>query len=210
MTKLHLRGVSFSLKQKQHSMKLHTTKNLIVQRLQANLHIIKLIIGSCESMLEIKDESIQLIVTSPPYYNAPFDYRDHFENYDRYLELIESFAQESFRVLEKGRIAAINTDDMLVNGVKFPIVADTTKIFQNAGFNYRDRIIWKKPDGYLPYKQAQRSFIAKSISDVFHPDNLLESILIFQKGKFNYKSKSKEEKDESKLIKKSFKKMAGT
>jgi len=32
---------------------------------------------------------------------------------------------------------------MLVNGEKFPIVADVTKIFINTGFKYRDRIIWK-------------------------------------------------------------------
>ncbi len=54
-----------------------------------------------------------------------------------------------FRVLQNGRIAVLNIDDMLVNGEKFPIVADVTKMFQDAGFRYRDMIIWKKPDGYF-------------------------------------------------------------
>ena len=36
---------------------------------------------------------------------------------------------------------------MLVNGQKFPIVADITKIMIKAGFRYRDRIVWVKPRG---------------------------------------------------------------
>lgn len=192
------------LKQKQLSMKLQTTKNLNDSGISNQFTHHKLIIGSCESMAEIEDESIQLVVTSPPYYNAPFDYKNQYENYDSYLELIQSFAQESFRVLEKGRIVVINTDDMLVNGVKFPIVADTTKIFQNAGFNYRDRIIWKKPDGYLRISRRSGVLLQNPYPMYFYPDNLLESILIFQKGKFNYKSKSKEERDESKVDKEEF------
>ena len=35
----------------------------------------RLIIGSCEDMSEIEDDSIQLMVTSPPYYNAPLRLR---------------------------------------------------------------------------------------------------------------------------------------
>lgn len=101
------------------------------------------------SMAEIEDESVHLVVTSPPYYNAPFDYQGLFKSYEQYFGVLKNFAKESFRVLQAGRIVVLNIDDMLVDGEKFPIVADATKIFQEAGFRYRDRIIWKKPDGYL-------------------------------------------------------------
>src|SRR5215831_14024238 len=84
---------------------------------------------------DIAEGQISLIVTSPPYFNAPFDYPDLFPSYDEYLDLIRIFAQQSKRILAKGRICAIVTDDMLVKerrngrGKKYPLVADTTMIF---------------------------------------------------------------------------------
>jgi len=164
----------------------------------------KLIIGNCMSMQEIEDESVHLMVTSPPYFNAPFDYKGLFKNYGQYLGVLNRVAKEVFRVLKKGRIAVLNIDDMLVNGEKFPIVADATKIFQNAGFRYRDRIIWKKPDGYLRISRRSGVLLQNPYPMYFYPDNLLESIIIFQKGKFNYRSISKEVREISKIDIKEF------
>ncbi|RKX55398.1 MAG: site-specific DNA-methyltransferase [Thermotoga sp.] len=164
----------------------------------------KLIIGNCMSMQEIADESVHLMVTSPPYFNAPFDYKGLFKNYDQYLGVLKRVAREVFRVLKNGRIAVLNIDDMLVNGEKFPIVADATKIFQNAGFRYRDRIIWKKPDGYLRISRRSGVLLQNPYPMYFYPDNLLESIIIFQKGKFNYRSISKEIREASKIDIKEF------
>ncbi|MGB9640718.1 MAG: DNA methyltransferase [Anaerolineales bacterium] len=104
----------------------------------------KLIIENCENMGELPDNSIQLMITSPPYFNAPFDYKHLYQSYDRYPAILDRVAHEIFRVLQKGRIAVLNIDDMLGDGEKFPIVANATKIFIDAGFRYRDRIIWKK------------------------------------------------------------------
>ena len=39
----------------------------------------KLIIGNATSMPDVSDESVQLMVTSPPYFNAPFDYKGLFK-----------------------------------------------------------------------------------------------------------------------------------
>jgi len=166
----------------------------------------KVIIGNCMSMEEIPDESIHLMVTSPPYFNAPFDYKGLFKSYGQYLDMLRSFAKETFRVLQYGRIAVLNIDDMLVDGEKFPIVADATKIFQEAGFRYRDRIIWKKPDGYLRISRRSGVLLQNPYPMYFYPDNLLESIIIFQKGKFNYKSISTEVREASKIDLKEFSK----
>jgi len=168
----------------------------------ATLH--KLVIGSCESLKELEDESIHLMVTSPPYFNAPFDYRDLYNNYQDYLNILEIVAKEVYRVLKNGRIAVLNVDDMLVNGEKYPIVADATKIFMKAGFRYRDRIIWKKPNGYLRISRRSGVLLQNPYPMYFYPDNLLESIIIFQKGKFNYKSIPQNDKNESKIDKKEF------
>lgn len=155
-------------------------------------------------MPEIGNSSVHLIVTSPPYFNAPFDYDGLFSNYDQYLGVLNRFAEESFRVLLEGRIIALNIDDMLVDGKKYPIVADATKIFQAAGFRYRDRIIWKKPDGYLRISKRSGVLLQNPFPMYFYPDNLLESILIFQKGKFDYRSITNEVRQKSKVDTKEF------
>jgi DNA modification methylase len=146
----------------------------------------KIIFASCENMLELSDNSVHLMVTSPPYFNAPFDYHNLFPDYPTYLRLIKNFAAETFRVLKKGRIAVVNCDDMLVKGQKYPIVADVTRIFLEAGFRYRDKIIWKKPEGYIRISRRSGVLLQHPYPMYFYPDNLQESILIFQKGKYKY------------------------
>lgn len=164
----------------------------------------KVIFGNCMSMTELPDESVHLIVTSPPYFNAPFDYKGLFVNYEQYLGVIKRMAREAYRVLQNGRIFALNIDDMLVNGQKYPITADTIKNFQSAGFRYRDKIIWKKPDGYLRISKRSGVLLQNPYPMYFYPDNLLESIIIFQKGKFDYHSISKVVREQSKIDKKEF------
>src|SRR5437667_10897902 len=92
---------------------------------------------------EVADGEVSLIVTSPPYFNAPFDYPDLFPNYEDYLGLIRHFASQSSRVLGRGRICAVVTYDMLVkegNGGrarKYALVEDTSRIFVQEGLLYR-------------------------------------------------------------------------
>jgi len=155
-------------------------------------------------MEELSNESIHLIVTSPPYFNAPFDYKDLFRNYGQYLGVLRKVAKEAFRVLQQGRIFALNIDDMLVEGVKYPVIADAIKIFQSVGFRYRDKIIWKKPDGYLRISRRSGVLLKNPYPMYFYPDNLLESIIIFQKGKFNYHSISQHSRKLSEINTKEF------
>jgi len=68
----------------------------------------KLIIGNSASMVEIPDKSVHLMVTSPPYFNAPFDYKGLFKTYGQYLELLREVASEVYRVIQDGRIAVLN------------------------------------------------------------------------------------------------------
>ncbi len=156
------------------------------------------------SMKELPDNLCHLMLTSPPYFNAPFDYKDFFKNYDTFLGMLNKFAEETYRVLQDGRIAVVNIDDMLVDGTKYPIIADTIKIFQKVGFKYRDKITWKKPDGYLRISRRSGVILQNPYPMYFYPDNLLESILIFQKGQFNYRSISERVRELSKIDKKEF------
>jgi site-specific DNA-methyltransferase (adenine-specific) len=156
-----------------------------------------LIIGDCRDMSEIADNSIQLVIHSPPYFSAPHDYPNMFSSYEAYLGLLRRVAKELFRVVAKGRIVVLIIDDMLVDGVKYPIVADATRIYLAAGFRYRDRIIWKKPDGYAVRSKRSGVLVQNPYPLYYYPDNLLETILVLQKGTFDYKSVPKDIRERS-------------
>lgn len=146
----------------------------------------KIVFGNCVDMHELYNTPVHLVVTSPPYYNAPFDYPGLFKDYDDFLKMMRKVAKELHKVLDSGRIAAFITDDMLVEGEKYPVVADITRIMMDIGFKYRDKIIWKKPEGYTRISRRSGVLLQNPYPMYFYPDNLQETILIFQKGKFDY------------------------
>ncbi|NOZ82642.1 MAG: site-specific DNA-methyltransferase [Euryarchaeota archaeon] len=159
----------------------------------------RLIFGDAENMRELDDGSVQLVVTSPPYFNAPFDYPDMFESYDEYLDKMRRIAREIYRVMDDGRIVCIVCDDTLINGVKYPVVADLTKIYMDEGFAYRDKIIWIKPEGYIRISRRSGVILQHPYPMYFYPDNIQETILIFQKGRFDYQKIPEDIKKKSKI-----------
>lgn len=54
-------------------------------------------------MKELSDRSVHLVLTSPPYFNAPLDFPGLFKSYDEYLGLLRDVGKEIYRVLNKGR-----------------------------------------------------------------------------------------------------------
>lgn len=170
----------------------------------------KIIFGDAKDMREIVDNSIQLVVTSPPYFNAPFDYPDLFKSYDEYLQLLISVGKELFRVVETGRVVCFVVQDVRINGRLFPIIADLTRIMLGIGFNYKEKIIWKKPEGYTRISRRSGVLIQHPYPMYYYPDNLYEEIVIFQKGKFEHdkkiKSLTKAELENSKIDIKEFQK----
>jgi len=146
----------------------------------------KIIFGDCKNMSEIPDKSVHLMVTSPPYYNAPFDYPGLFKSYEEYLDLIRSVARELRRVLADGRVACFVTQDVRIDGILYPICSDIIRIMVEEGFRYRDKIIWRKPEGYIRISRRSGVLIQHPYPMYFHPDNIYEEIIIFQKGEFDY------------------------
>lgn len=114
------------------------------------------------------------------------DYPGFFKTYQDFLRLMRGVAKELKRVVAKGRICCFVVDDMLVDGEKFPVVADITKVMMSAGFKYRDRIVWIKPKGYVRISRRSGVLLQHPSPMYFYPDNLQESILIFQNGRFDY------------------------
>ena len=62
--------------------------------------------GSSETMIDIPDNSVHLMITSPPY-NVSKDYDDDL-SLKEYLELLQKVFKETFRVLVHGGRACIN------------------------------------------------------------------------------------------------------
>lgn len=145
----------------------------------------KIIFGDCRKMEEIQ-EPVHLVITSPPYFNAPFDYPGLFKSYEDFLNLLRDVAKQLKEKLAPGRIACFVTQDVRIEGRLFPVCEDLVKIMLNEGFDYREKIIWRKPEGYTRISRRSGVLIQNRYPMYFYPDNIFEEILIFQNGKFDY------------------------
>jgi len=163
--------------------------------------IIKIIFGNAEKMKEVDSNSIHLIVTSPPYYNAPFDFPNLFNSYDEFLKLLKNVGKELIRVLKPGRYACFVTQDVRIEGKLYPIVSDLIHIMvYDIGFEYQDKIIWKKPEGYIRISRRSGVIIQHPYPMYYYPDNIYEEIVVFKKpGEFDRSSIIAEIKEKSKI-----------
>ena len=101
----------------------------------------KLHCKSSENMDEIPDNSVHLMITSPPY-NVGKEYDDDL-TLDEYLDLLTSVFCESYKKLVTGGRACINIANL---GRKpyIPIHAMVIEIMLDLGYLMRGEIIWDK------------------------------------------------------------------
>jgi DNA modification methylase len=117
-----------------------------------NCHTI--IIADSRAMPELPDESVHLVITSPPYWQLK-DY-DHasqigfHDTYEEYINNLNLVWKECLRVLHKGCRLCINIGDQFARSVYYgrykviPIRTEIIKFCETAGFDYMGAIIWKK------------------------------------------------------------------
>ena len=151
---------------------------------------IKMIWGdSYEVLKQMKSESIQLMVTSPPYYNARA--YSQWENIDFYLDDMRKIIRESYRVLDNHRVWVWNVGDIFDNDRlysksvwgkrRMPLGAYFIKIFEEEGFEFVDDIIWDK--GSVESKRHMNN--GNDIPFYQYPCNSYEHILIFHKHRLD-------------------------
>jgi len=159
------------------------------------------VFGDARRMLEVQDGTVHLVVTSPPYYNSPFDFPNLFKDYDEFLDLLRGVGREIYRVLRPGRIACFITQDVRINGRLYPIVVDLVRIMTyEVGFEYQERIIWRKPEGYIRISRRSGILIQHPYPMYFYPDNIYEEVVVFRKpGEFNRNSVSPEIREKSRI-----------
>lgn len=106
--------------------------------------------GDARNLDFIRDESIDLICTHPPYADMikyskilEFDIPADLSNCEGaiFLEEMKKVADESFRVLKKGKFCAILMGDTRKKGHMVPLSFDVMKIYENAGFKLKELII---------------------------------------------------------------------
>lgn len=109
-----------------------------------NKYINSIILGNSDNMKEIPDNSIHLMITSPPY-NVTKEYDDNLD-LDEYLDLLKNVFKETYRVLVNGGRACINIANI---GRKpyIPLSDYISKMMIEIGYNMRGEIIWNKGAG---------------------------------------------------------------
>lgn len=102
--------------------------------------------GDARNLSCLKDESIDLICTHPPYANIikySEDNKDDISLLDsnEFIDEMQKVAHESYRVLKKGKVCAIMMGDTRKNGYIVPLGFKTMECFLNAGFKSKEIII---------------------------------------------------------------------
>ena len=114
----------------------------------------KIILGDSRRMSELPDDSVHLVITSPPYWQLK-DYGDKnqigfHDTYESYINNLNLVWKECFRVLQNGCRLCINIGDQFARSVYYgrykviPIRTEITKFCETIGMDYMGAIIWQK------------------------------------------------------------------
>lgn len=114
----------------------------------------KIVFGDSRSLSQIKDKSVQLIITSPPYWQLKdygsdnqIGFNDSYEEYINNLNLVWL---ECNRVLADGCRLCINIGDQFARSVYYgrykviPIRTEIIRFCETLGMDYMGAIIWQK------------------------------------------------------------------
>ena len=114
----------------------------------------KIVNGDSRKMIELPDNSVHLIITSPPYWQLKdygathqIGFNDSYENYINNLNLVW---KECYRTLNNGCRLCINIGDQFARAVYYgrykviPIREEIIKFCEIIGFDYMGAIIWQK------------------------------------------------------------------
>ena len=127
-------------------------------------------------MKHIEPNSIDLCLTSPPYWNILNAYRSadlkssrnysnskkdigNIESYEKFISTLQNIMQEVYKTIKPNSYCIMVVMDIRRGGKFYPLHSDVTNMMENSGYSFEDMIIWDrqkeynncKPLGY-PYK----------------------------------------------------------
>lgn len=120
--------------------------------MESTKHII--VNGDSRKMNHLGDQSVHLIITSPPYWQLKdygsddqIGFNDSYESYINNLNLVW---KECYRVLHDGCRLCINIGDQFARSVYYgrykviPIHSEIIRFCETIGFDFMGQIIWQK------------------------------------------------------------------
>lgn len=125
----------------------------------------------------IPDNSIDLIITSPPY-NVDIHYNSHADNltYEDYLKFTQKWIKKCFDLAKSEGRFLLNIPLDKNKGGQKSVGADITRIAKDIGWKYHSTIIWN--EGNISRRTAWGSFMSASAPYIIAP---VELILILYK-----------------------------
>lgn len=114
----------------------------------------RLIKGDSRNLSRIKDKSVHLIITSPPYWQLK-DYGNDgqigfHDSYESYINNLNAVWAECYRVLHDGCRLCINIGDQFARSVYYgrykviPIRTEIIRFCETLGMDYMGAVIWQK------------------------------------------------------------------
>lgn len=108
-------------------------------------------IGDCvELMSELQKDSIDLVVTSPPY--------DNLRTYGGHVFNFEATAEQLRRVLKPGGVVVWVVGDQTINGSETGTSFKQALYFKEIGFNLHDTMIYQKSAPPLTHNRYEQGF----------------------------------------------------
>ncbi|RMG21463.1 MAG: site-specific DNA-methyltransferase [Bacteroidetes bacterium] len=146
-------------------------------------------LGDSEKLLgEVPKESVDLVFTSPPYFNARPEYADYID-YEDYLDKMRRVIRQCHRVLNEGRFFVMNVSHVLIRRTKrtesskrIAVPFDMHHIFIEEGFHFIDDIIWVKPSGAGWATGRGRRFAADRNPLQYKAVPVTEYVLVYRKN----------------------------
>jgi len=144
--------------------------------------------GDCGQLIEdMPAASVDLIFTSPPYFNARPEYSD-YEEYEQYLIKMRQVIHRAHRVLNEGRFFVMNTAPVLLRRAsrnessrRIAVPFDLHRIFVEEGYDFIDDIIWAKPEGAGWATGRGRRFAADRNPLQYKAVPVTEYVLVYRK-----------------------------
>ncbi len=185
--------------------------NIVLENIVTNHRLIK---GDSRWIPYIEDESIHLVLTSPPYwtlkkYNESLGQLGSVSDYENFIQQLKKVWEEAYRVLVPGGRLVCVVGDVCLSRRKHgrhlvvPLHADICVICRKIGFDNLNPIIW--------YKISNASFEAnngsKFLGKPYEPNAIVKNdieFILMQRKPGGYRKPTPEQRRLSKIGKREF------
>ncbi len=174
----------------------------------------RLVNGDARDLSFIPENSVHLVVTSPPYwclkkYNEHPDQMGHIHDYETFLGELERVWRHVFRVLVPGGRLVCVVGDVCVarrdygRHLVFPLHADICVICRRIGFDNLNPIIWHKISN-ASYEVSNGS---KFLGKPYEPNAIIKNdmeFILMQRKPGGYRQPTQQQRDASRISKTEF------